>query len=248
MTTARPHQPDYENQLLVDVVYEKSRRVTPEMLESFPSNASARRAVALAQETLGSPGARVRVLDFGGACGLHHRMARETGIATAWAVVETPAMVRKASSGSSDPDLRYFDTIEAARRWLGGIDCVYSSSALQYVPDAQDTVARLLALKAPVVAWARLNLTEGATHRFEQVSRLADNGPGPLPPEFEDCEIRYPCTQIAERDFLSWHTGYEMVEHLGPLDNATYYFRRRPEQRAAGFRLWPFGRRSAGTR
>ncbi|MCJ2133390.1 hypothetical protein MKK69_04820 [Methylobacterium sp. J-026] len=247
MTPVPPQQTDYENQLLVDVVFEKSRRVTPEMLSSFPSDASARRAVVLAQEMLGKPAA-VRVLDFGGACGLHHRMARATGIAVKWAVVETPAMVRKAASAGLDPDLRYFDTIDAARRWLGGVDCVYSSSALQYVPDAKDTVARLLALRAPVVAWARLNLTDGVTHSFEQVSRLADNGPGPLPPGFEDCEIRYLCTQIAERDFLSWHTGYAMIEHLGPLDNATYVFRPVPERKTAGSRLWPFSRWFAGAR
>lgn len=248
MTPVPPQQADYENQLLVDVVYEKSRRVTPEMLAGFPSNASARRAVELAQDVRSNPVAPVRVLDFGGACGLHHRMARATGIAVKWAVVETPAMVRKASSTGVDPDLRYFDTLDAARRWLGGIDCVYSSSALQYVPDAKDTVARLLALRAPIVAWARLNLTEGATHSFEQVSRLADNGPGPLPSEFEDCEIRYPCTQIAVRDFMSWHTGYEMIEHVGPLDNATYVFRHVPQRTAAGFRLWPFSRWFAGGR
>lgn len=248
MMPAPPPRPDYENQLLVDVVFEKSRRVTPEMLAGFPSNTSARRAMVLAQETLERPGARLRVLDFGGACGLHHRMAMETGIPVTWAVVETPAMVRKASSAALDPDLRYFETIDAARRWLGGVDCVYSSSALQYVPDAADTVARLLALKAPLVAWARLNLTDGAARSFEQVSRLADNGPGPLPPGFEDCEIRYSCTQLAERTFVGWHSGYEMIEHLGPLDNATYYFRRLPERKASGFRLWPFGRKSAGTR
>ena len=243
MTLARPQQADYEDQLLVDVVFEKSRRVTSEMLADFPSNASACRAVTLAHEARNDPRARVRVLDFGGACGLHYQMARQTQIGVTWAVVETPAMVRKASSAAPDRDLRYFATVETARDWLGGVDCVYSSSALQYVPDPQGTVAGLLDIGAPIVAWARLPLTEGPTHTFKQVSRLADNGPGPLPPQFEDCEIRYPCTQVSERAFLDWHADrYELIEHTGPLDNAAYYFRRRPSKKTTGFRLWPFGR------
>ena len=66
------------------------------------------------------------VLDFGGGCGLHYKQARLLDVK--WAVVETSAMVARASEIQTGR-LRFFTDIVSAANWLGDND-VMDSTAL----------------------------------------------------------------------------------------------------------------------
>jgi putative methyltransferase (TIGR04325 family) len=82
------------------------------------------------------------VLDFGGAFGVHYKEACLHSKNLRWAVLETPAMVRKASEIETD-QLRFFSSISDAASWLESIDLMHSSGALQYVPDPERTLGEL---------------------------------------------------------------------------------------------------------
>ena len=117
------------------------------------------------------------VLDFGGGCGQHYKLAKRQWPDLHWAVVETSAMARRASELATDK-LRFFTDIQSAAEWLGAIDVMHSNSALQYHPDPVETLRRLCSLKATRMLWDRLALSQSHIEREEQVSFLGDNGPG----------------------------------------------------------------------
>ena len=56
------------------------------------------------------------VLDFGGGAGLHYKVARRQCPDIRWAVVETPAMVRRAKELGTDR-LMFFERIDQAADW-----------------------------------------------------------------------------------------------------------------------------------
>jgi putative methyltransferase (TIGR04325 family) len=146
------------------------------------------------------------VLDFGGAAGLHYFVAKQAFPQREfrWAIVETPSMAVQAAR-FADEHLCFFTSIDDAARWLGAVALVHCVSALQYVPEPEATLGRLLALRAPTLLWAKLMLSE-QRETFTQISRLRDNGPGPLPPDIADREINYTGIRVARTAFLRVHS------------------------------------------
>ena len=57
------------------------------------------------------------VLDFGWGCGLHYKLAYRQSPGVRWAVVESPAMLKKAIELSTD-NLRFFSDIPSAAKAL----------------------------------------------------------------------------------------------------------------------------------
>ncbi len=153
------------------------------------------------------------VLDFGGGCGLHYKHARSDSVR--WAVVETEAMVRRAADLQTDR-LRFFASIPEAVAWLGPVDVVHSDGALHFADDPHGTVKQLCGVKAPLMLWYRMYLSQGAApERFEQTSHLVDNGPGDAPSGVKNKAVKYPYTKIPEADFIAAHEGYHLVRR-GP--------------------------------
>lgn len=153
------------------------------------------------------------MLDFGGAAGLHFFVVKQAFPQRdfRWAIVETPLMTREAARFADD-HLRFFATIDEAVRWLGQVALVHCVSALQYVPAPEAMLGQLLALRAPTILWAKLMLGKQREH-FTQISRLRDNGPGPLPADIADRDISYAGIRIARRAFLQAHSdaGYRLA-------------------------------------
>ncbi len=112
----------------------------------------------------------------------------------------------------TDDHLRFFTSIDAAATWLGEVAFVHCVSALQYVPEPEATLGSLLALGAPTLLWAKLMLGE-RREAFAQVSRLRDNGPGPLPADIADRDIGYAGIRVARSAFLQAHdnAGYRLA-------------------------------------
>jgi hypothetical protein len=68
----------YEQSELIEVIFQKTKAYEPD--GSWPEMAGVS-----------------SVLDFGGGCGLHYKLAKLQSPKIRWAVVETPAMVARAS-------------------------------------------------------------------------------------------------------------------------------------------------------
>lgn len=191
---ARQSCEGYEHPDLVRLIHEKTKRYRDSLNgdSSFPF--------------LHGP----NVLDFGGACGAHYFKARSLRDLR-WHVVETPAMAREAKD-MEDGKLRFFDTLASAKAELGTVNFLFTSGALQYVPDPYATLAELVNCGAERMFITRLPLCEEEIISV-QTSALRDNGPGPLPPGFTNANIRYPVTFLQREKFESiLRSRYEIKE------------------------------------
>ena len=91
-------------------------------------------------------------------------------------------------------DRQTFSLRQPANGLVHRIDLVHASSSIQYVPDPLATLGTLAALKAPTFALARFPLWHQQQIVGIQVSTLAGNGIGPMPPNIADRQIEYPVT------------------------------------------------------
>ncbi|WP_271610187.1 MULTISPECIES: hypothetical protein [unclassified Bradyrhizobium] len=168
------------------------------------------------------------VVDFGGGAGVHYKTARRQSPEIRWAVVETPAMVRRAKELATDR-LRFFERIDEAAEWLRNVDLVHSNGAIQYVPDAFGTIQALCAVRAAKLVWHRVPISDGEARREIQTSYLSDNGPGRLSSPSEKL-VRYERTWIPEQPFIRAHEGYRMAERSpDPREHGTHQFRFVPD-------------------
>ncbi|WP_143199823.1 hypothetical protein [Bradyrhizobium sp. NAS80.1] len=182
----------YENEELVETIYRKTVAFQPE--GSWPL-----------VENVGS------VLDFGGGSGIHYKLARHQSPDIRWAVVETPAMVRRASELSTSR-LMFFTDIERAADWLGCIDLMHSNGAIQYVGDPVGTVRALCAARAAKMVWYRVPISDGSASEETQTSFLSNNGPGELAGG-KDKLVKYTRRWISRDAFVAAHEGYSLSEH-----------------------------------
>ncbi|MET4384512.1 putative methyltransferase (TIGR04325 family) [Bradyrhizobium sp. F1.4.3] len=184
----------YQSEELVETIYRKTVAFRPEGDWPLVANLTA-------------------VLDFGGGAGIHYKLARQKSSGIRWAVVETPAMVHRASELATD-QLMFFDDIEKAADWLGSIDLMHSNGAIQYVDDPIGTVKALCAVGPAKMVWCRVPISEGSAREEIQTSFLSNNGPGQLA-SGSDKLVRYVRHWIPEKSFVSAHEGYRLTEH-GP--------------------------------
>jgi putative methyltransferase (TIGR04325 family) len=148
---------------------------------------------------------KLRVIDFGGACGAHYFGAKaffRNSVEFEWTVVETRAMAGKGRA-LEDDELRFSDSLSEATQSLQEIDLVYSSGALQYVPSPLETLNNLLDYNAEYLFLNRLALIDDVDELSSittiQTSRLSENGPGPLPEGMKDGAAKYPITFVNKR-------------------------------------------------
>ena len=192
---------NYENPDLVKVVVEKNRNFRNQLLQgSCPSldltSIRTLLGIALCTPHLERP---LRVLDFGGGGGFHYFIARAATLPKQhliWRVVETSKMVKLASHMLSNDELKFSESIESAAADLGGeIDLVFASSVLQYCENPLYILEQLASIGSKNLFITRTPFSASEQqYAGIQKSRLKDNGPGPMPPQFKDCEISYPIT------------------------------------------------------
>lgn len=195
----------YENPELVETIFLKTAKYTP----------SGDWSLVARMDT---------VLDFGGGAGLHYKLARKQSPNIRWAVVETPAMVRRAKDLATDR-LRFFERIDQAADWLGTISMVHSNGAIQYVPNALETIGELCAVEPATIVWHRVPISGGEPKQEIQTSYLSDNGPGADPPAKEKL-VRYVRNWLPEQSFIGAHEGYRIAERgPDPGEHGTQHFR-----------------------
>jgi putative methyltransferase (TIGR04325 family) len=172
-----PSENGYEDPELVEVVFQKTLRLRDSSTPTLDA-ATCRMALGL----LSHP--RV-VLDVGGACGAtYFRLRRLLDREVEWHVLETSVMAARGHA-LSDGSLHFHDEMPDIQP-----DVILASGVLQYMPDPIAGLATILARHPHTIVLTRTALAEHPTS-IVQRTRLADNGPGPLPGGFVDREVAY---------------------------------------------------------
>jgi putative methyltransferase (TIGR04325 family) len=219
---------DYEADALVELVYQKTLKFNRATALEFGIG-SERLLLAVGMALNGTaPGEPLRVLDFGGACGAHYKLATLLfdDVALRWAVVETPSMIRRARSLETEA-LKLFEDIPSASAWLGDVDLVNSNSVLQYLKEPLQTTRQLLELAPKIVLWERLMLSDGATLADKQRTMLFDHGPGALPAGFKNRPVLNDIIRLSRADFIAAHAArYRLRASAAEAGFSTYLFSR----------------------
>jgi putative methyltransferase (TIGR04325 family) len=156
----------------------------------------------------------ITILDFGGACGIHYYETRSLvpdNVLLKWYVVETPQMVQSAKSrGLNNSDLIFVHSTDEIER---KIDFMYSSGALQYVPEPYIETMQLLDTGADIILLNRMMFNKSNRDTVTiQKSSFLENGPGALPKGYSNRTVSYPHTTMSFEKFNSTITnrGYEL--------------------------------------
>ncbi len=208
----------YETQELINVVIEKNIIFTKQV---FSSNALDLASLRVSLGLLNiSP--KMNVLDFGGGGGSHYTIAKVLFplVNFKWCVVETTQMSTEAAKVLESSELKFFSDIPTAKNWLGEVDLVYTSSAIQYTENPLRTLKDLVAVNAKNFFITRTVFSEESSIKFIQESLLSSNGPGPLPEGFVEKIIQYPVVaepianieQVLE---LSYRIRFKLMEEQG---------------------------------
>jgi putative methyltransferase (TIGR04325 family) len=216
-------QDDYQDSELVEVIFEKTRNYLA-AFENLPQQMSPTSSISLS--ALGvilaeNSSREIKVLDFGGACGLHYFQLRKLlspEFSLKWCVVETPVMVEKAKSLSSD-ELYFMDDFNEAVKSLNyHIDLLHTSGTLQCVSNTYNSLCQIIQSKPSYILFNRLGLNRGGVDAATDVytihrSKLSQNGFGDLPNNsIRDRYIKYPFTFISENKFISsFESKYSIV-------------------------------------
>jgi putative methyltransferase (TIGR04325 family) len=141
----------------------------------------------------------LRVLDFGGGCGIHYFSARSVFTAPLkWAIVETLTMVEHAAPIGAGGNFEAYDGITQAASSLGRVDLVLASGAIQYTPDPMASLDALIAIGASYFVLARFPAWGGQTTIGIQSGWLAEHmkSIGRMPPNITNRVVKCPITFV----------------------------------------------------
>ena len=200
----------YDDDLVARVVAYKTvqpsdpQQIAPEQV----INAALATAVAASARDTDAP---LRVLDFGGACGVHYlRVQSLIRSPLRWAIVETPAMAARAIEVAKGRFTAHM-SIDDAAATLGSIDLVFTSGAIQCVADPLGALRALAGWRAPYLALARFPIWLAKEAVGVQESRLSDNGIGPLMPGVENQTVRVPVTFTPFEEVAAAMVDYDLI-------------------------------------
>jgi putative methyltransferase (TIGR04325 family) len=155
----------------------------------------------------------LRVLDFGGGCGVHYFFARYLfTVPLKWAIIETPIMAEHAAR-VSDGEFEAHDAIAPAIKSLGNVDLVLASGAVPYTPDPMATLDALIAIGAPYFMLARFPFWTQTTIGIQR-GRLSEHMDSfaPMPPGMGDRTVKYPVTLVKYADVKSrFERAYDRI-------------------------------------
>ena len=195
----------YDDGKLAQVVVEKTKHVRDALTQGqYSLDLGSIRALAGVGFLLSEFKRPIRVLDFGGGAGFHYLVTRATqdeDVLFDWRVVETPALAR-AATNLADGQVSFHSSIdEAVATWDSPPDLTFASGVLQCVPDPLAFTQMLVDLSASVLFITRTNFsTDSETRSIIQYSTLSINGPGPLPPGFNDAALAFPATFVPKAE------------------------------------------------
>jgi putative methyltransferase (TIGR04325 family) len=218
----------YSSYYLSDVVYEKTKRYRDYIYSQKPFIADYTISRQLLILAILSRKKSLRVIDFGGACGTHYFIANQFfkgSVDLKWHVVETHRMAQRGKL-LEDGQLRFFEDFDEAVAAAQGVDLLFSSSALQYVPTPLKTIEDVLKCAAEYIFFTRLPLSENNLGQIITIqnSNYGGNGPGPLPDGMKDGIIRYPITLI-EKELFEAKIKERYEELIVFEEGLTHYYK-----------------------
>ena len=95
-----------------------------------------------------------------------------------------------------------YQAIKDAAAWLGSVEIIYSSGALQYTPDREAKIRELCAVGADRMEWRRVLLSSDVTKADRQLSLLGENGPGYVR-NFKGRAVSFPRVALSRASFLA---------------------------------------------
>ena len=182
----------YEATDLVKVIVSKNILFRDALELGSPLNLDATRTIiglSLANLPKGA-----RVLDFGGGGGTHYFIANYLFPEKEfkWVVVETQELCIAAKALESE-NLQFISRVEDVIERQYEFELAISSCAFQYTPNPLFYLNQILEMRIKKLFFTRNCLTvSNSKIHFKQLSKLSSNGPGPLPPGFEDRIVSYP--------------------------------------------------------
>lgn len=210
----------YNSELLAAVVSQKTSRFAKELQLTRKLDLTALRSMIFLGAIRPGNRDRLKVLDFGGACGYHYLIAKalQPALNYDWRVVESEVMAEAGTRDHQTDELSFFPSISACVRddWLPEV--IFASSSLQYVPDPIYTVSELLNIGAELCFITRTPLSDfGRPLVSIQKSALSNNGPGALPQGFTDQIVAYPITFFPIKDLVvaASSSGYDVRLDVG---------------------------------
>ncbi len=219
----------YENDAIVEVVYQKTK--------TYIQNSNVRKIgiqelalmQGIIQEVLAGRGKKkLKVLDFGGACGLHYFEVRRmlpAEISLEWYVIETTEMAKRGQllTEFAQGELFFSDDLDEIKAIPGQFDIVHTSGTLQAVPDPWFYLEKLIGMGAKTLIFNRLGMIAADQDIFTvHHAKLSWNGKGPLPEGIQDRRISYPFGFFSESRFLkTLQQRYEIANQLDD-DSGSY--------------------------
>lgn len=218
----------YLNDYLSNVLYEKTKNYRDYVYSQDPQIADYAISRQLLSISLLGKKKLLRVVDIGGACGAHYFIANHFlrgSVEIKWHVVETYNMVQKGKL-LEDGQLMFFEDIKEAIADYQGVDLLFSSSTLQYVPNPLKTIDEILKCAAEYIFITRLPLLEHIIGQIItiQTSNYSGNGPGPLPNGMKDGLVRYPIT-LLEKGLLESKIKERYEELILFEEGVAHYFK-----------------------
>ena len=201
--------PGYDDDELAEVVAHKAS--IPVDLDHYAPEQATNSIVAVGIAATGITERPLNVLDFGGGCGFHYfHVAAATRMNVRWAIVETPAMAKRAAK-LADGRFEVFTEIKSAAAALGEVHLVHASGSIQYVPEPLATIKELAALRAKYFAMARFPIWSGAKIVGLQGTQLLGQGIGPPPSSIVNREIKIPITFENFHDVTKVISDYDIA-------------------------------------
>jgi putative methyltransferase (TIGR04325 family) len=221
----------YEDGDLANVVYEKTRIYRETLTKQNPFVAEINSLRTLIGLSLANHGNELNVIDFGGACGAHYFIAKVVfgeRLKLRWHVVETPNMASKAVA-LEDGQLKFFSDLQKARCDFDRVDLVFSSGALQYVPQPYKFLEQLIECGADNIFITRVGLSTSSRELVVvQESNLSANGPGPMPNGMRDRIAQYPVTFARKDKFEEIISQRYSIDILFEEDKGSYQAANQP--------------------
>jgi len=216
----------YEEDDLANVVYEKTRIYRETLTKQSPFVAEISSLRTLIGLSLANHGNELNVIDFGGACGAHYFITKVVfgeRLKLRWHVVETPKMASKAAA-LENGQLKFFDDLQKARSSFDRVDLVFSSGALQYVPQPYNFLEQLIECGADNIFITRVGLSTSSRELVVvQKSNLSSNGPGPMPKGVPDRIAQYPVTFARKDKFEEIIRRKYSIDILFEEDKGAYH-------------------------
>lgn len=195
----------YEYQKLVDVIIGKNKILQDSIPPINEFDFGAMRTIMAVGLALGEA-KKIKVLDFGGGGGYHWLIAKSAfsqDINFDWRIIETELMAKAGSQFLAQEGLQFFSNIKSSLKVGEKLDLVFTSSTIQYcqaplkaLEELVDLGARYLFITRTPFSLSQLLLVSS------QRSMLSENGPGPMPKEFQDEAIDYPISYVPKNDAI----------------------------------------------